>query len=731
MDRDVDVAPLRAAFPTLTTRQLEHALERCDAEVASIEDILSHSNFGFFEYVANSVIGGAPSIPLSESLPGLDVAADAIVPYGTFSARPHNVLRRLRQGGPYTWGDIGSRSPNQLLTLTNLGMTSATEIVRVCARMSVSAFSLVTADRQHEPGIDPASTTLTAPVPDSVRYPFATLATWLEVATDTDTLGEGIRLVLEHRESLPDDVARAWTVISETRLTDIADAAALNLPERLRQLDTALGEERSRKIFWARIDIESPTLDSLAAPLGLTRERVRQLQVKAESAAELVLAQPELAAVRWQAAKVRRMLGVGFPESASWASALLDDAANQGGAEWHERLRSLLLWVAGPYRRNEDGWLVRGEIPSREALRGEIDDAQRVDIEKLEAALVTGGLAPAAVNEWLDRHLPVRRIGDEVFVWEGSVADKAYVLLNAWGRPASAEAIAHAVGEGHVVRSTRTRLLEDTRFKRVDRVRIGLRSWPFDEYTGIVDELAQELEARGGESETHDLVMTVAHNYDLKVTSVEAYTGAPRFVIDGSRIRLRGIDEPYQPRRKLTDEARCYLVSDAECTYRMLIDRDVLRGSGRPIPEGLGSWLGVLPGTRREFAFGDDLVPVTWPDSSFMGPSIGSVRRTIISLDGCEGDQLLLRFDRGTATGTAELIRPNDLVVDSPERRTAVLTGLVVDGSVIDAVARAVGSPAPSVKERLRKRGETDLLEIVSSASFHLDTALDRLRDVL
>ncbi len=722
------LAQVRAAVPTLTTALLQQALHACEAPVESIEDLLRASSAGFFESIARSILANAPSTPLRESLPGLNALGDSAVPDGAYTARPHNILRRIRKGGSYTWGDIGSRSPNQLLTMTNLGMTSANEIVRVAARAAFGAFSPGSAAPHdgHAPQV-----TAAAALPSPIRRSLVMFAAWLEIATGAETLGEGLLLCHSRQDELPDDVASAWKSLSETPLIDVADAVMLDLPERLRQLDEALGDERSRTIFWARIRIDDPTLDSLATPLGLTRERVRQLHVKAEEAARAALLQPELAGLRWQAVSLRRALGVGFPESATWAAAALDEAARRGGEEWRDRLRVLLLWLAGPYRRNEDGWLVRGRIPNRATVMAAIDDAQRVDFDKVQAVLLDAGLAPAAVDEWLDRNLPVRLIGDDMFVWEGSVADKAYVLLNAWSRPASADELADAVGEGHALRSTRTRLLDDPRFKRVDRIRIGLQNWPHDEYTGIVDELAQELERRGGDSELRDLVMTVAHSYDLKVGSVEAYTAAPRFVIEGSRIRLRGVDEPYQPRRKLTDEARCYLVNEVECTYRMPVDREVLRGSGRPIPEGLGSWLGVLPRMRRDYVFGDDVVPVTWPDSSFMGPSIGSVRRTVVSLGGSDGDRLLLRFNREGSTGTAGLVTAEELAAKTPEARLSALTGIDVRGSVVDAVAGAIGASAASVKERLRKRGETDLLDIVSPASLHLEAALDRLRQVL
>jgi hypothetical protein len=72
-----------------------------------------------------------------------------------------------------------------------------------------------------------------------------------------------------------------------------------------------------------------------------------------------------------------------------------------------------------------------------------------------------------------------------------------------------------------------------------------------------------------------------------------------------------------------------------------------------------------------------------------------------------------------------------DLAAESPGRRVAAVTGGAFERAVVRAVARAIGAPTPEVKERLRKRGEADLLEMVSSASPHLDAALDRLREVL
>jgi hypothetical protein len=254
-----------------------------------------------------------------------------------------------------------------------------------------------------------------------------------------------------------------------------------------------------------------------------------------------------------------------------------------------------------------------------------------------------------------------------------------------------------------------------------------------DEYTGIADELAEEIERQGGSCEIGKLVAIVAHNYNLRPGSVEAYTGAPRFVVEDRVVRLRRPDEPYASRRDITLEARCYVLGDGRCTYRMAVDRDVLRGSGRSIPEGLGVWLGVVPGVRRILSFGAIDIPVTWPDTALLGPSIGSLRRVVEDLGAELGTWIVLSFDRDRATGSAELIDTAALPSLDPEDKLSALTGITWSpGEMEMRVSSAVGATGGvGLRERLRQRGEDDLLALLPNHAAELDSALDRLKGVL
>jgi hypothetical protein len=372
--------------------------------------------------------------------------------------------------------------------------------------------------------------------------------------------------------------------------------------------------------------------------------------------------------------------------------------------------------------------LARGPLPGREdALIDATDDLPRVDVKRVEFNLIDAGLVREAVDDWLIQVAGLRRIGGGFYVWEGSVGDKALAVLSALDRPATVEELVEAIGEGHAERSTRGRLLSDGRFKRVDRTRIALRGWPEQEYTGTVEALARELEARHGDCDVADLVMTVARRFDLTVGSVQAHTRAPRFVVEGTRARFRRRDEPYRPSHGLTEAPRCYLLGHDQCSYRLPVDAQELRGSSRTIPDALGAWLGVLPGARRDFFDGTDVLPVFWWENSISGPLLGSVRKIVACLAGAKGDQLLLRFNRHLGTFSASLVKGHELAAAGPEAQLQALTGLSGNGPIFDEVAEAVGVTTLELENHIRSRREYDLLAIISAHKARLGaTAPDR-----
>lgn len=569
--------------------------------------------------------------------------------------------------------------------------------------------------------------------PDEDRL-VAILAAWVLQSSQATTVGEALRL-LYTRERLPDDVRSAWTRLHHFPLRELLDPeAGLTISEALAGLEFAFKDERDAFVFRARISLDAPTLDEIALHLGVTRERVRQIQARAERGVAEALVGPRCSALRWRIWNFGERAGRVIPPGALFYRAAHEELVREVLPDCHSWLEDLALWSAGPYRRDSLGWLSCGEtIDVSDILRHAVEANGRVDVGLLRRNLRDIGVSSDASDLWIERFTPIKEFAGGTYRWGGSVADKAATVLAAYGEPLGVEEIVDQIGEGHDPRSTRARLIGDHRFLRVGIRQIGLRGWDVDEFTGIVDEITAELERQGGSGQIREIAEVVAETHGVAPGSVTSMMTAPRFVVLDGHVRFRRPDEPYSVDRAPTDERGCYLIEEDKCVWRVLIDDQLLRGSGRRMPVGLGAWLGVLPGGRLDYDLPQGgRVQVSWPDSAIQGPSLGSLREPAQRLGGGDGDYLLVRFDRGRRSAEVALVRADDAQQLDPTARLSTLTG--IDASApdfMDRLAVAVGATQRSeLRERLRRRNEEVLIKLLPAYDEpgELDHALQQLR---
>jgi hypothetical protein len=315
------------------------------------------------------------------------------------------------------------------------------------------------------------------------------------------------------------------------------------------------------------------------------------------------------------------------------------------------------------------------------------------------------------------------------------VTDKAARLLGVWNRPATTEELVSAIGEGHDLRATRSRLFEDQRFMRVDMTRVGLRAWGLEEYSTIAEEIDQEIERRGGTADFNELVSTLISRFGLKEGSIRFFANAPMFVIANGIIRRRTASDPQDPVRPVTSTTGCYLLAPEVLGWRIEVSVDSLRGSGRQMPASIAAWLGVQPGGRRVLTAGGGTVTITWPETSATGSALGSIRALVEHVGARVGDQALLVFRR--TEGTLGLTRIDQRMVDAAEgtRRLSLLTGVpLTDGDdvFLHVLGQALGTRGSraAVAAALRERGEAALAALVppEDESPALDAAIDALK---
>lgn len=714
--------------------------------------------------MADYLIDNAAGRHLDQIVPSLSRNSEISLPLQALSARPANGLRRK---GVCTWHQLGRLAPADLLELPALGRKSVIEVIELAlhgaamqtvlgpdrAEVALSFPNFNATDITHAENANSLSVsyevegTTQRILTDSSLRDLQTLARWAICIGDVTTVGGALELAAT--SMLPDDIAETIDALGNVSLDPLADEGA-DVANSYEFLLAQCGDRRQQEIFRRRIELNAPTLEQLGEEMSITRERVRQLQKTAEERVSAAVREREGSEIRWRAAQLRQQLGTAIAYAGAAAQAALSAATraipgDSGPAE------ALLLWLAGKYRLDKQtGWLfldadyVRGKVgplgdfgpPARAALLRQVaGDEGVVDIAALRSRAAAAGLVAPAADDWIGL-CPFRDFDGTLILWQGSVADKAEALLGILKRPVTADELNELIGERHSLRSLRNRLLDDDRFVRTDRSRMGLRRWGIEEYTSIVDEIEEEIGRCGGEAGVNDLVRTLTKQFDLRSSSVASYTTVPRFVVVNGRIHVRRADEPFVPTRTLFDEAHAFLLDEHRCSYRVRVDGDVLRGSGRPLPHGVGAWLGVLPGTRREFRLrNNEILLVSWPESALLGPALGSLRRQALARSAEAGDSLLLEFDRSSDEVEAMLVRQSELEVATGWMLGTLLTGIDAGNQAEfeQLLAAAVGSSsAAETRRRCRDRGDAELVELVRMKnSPELDDALERLREVL
>lgn len=442
-------------------------------------------------------------------------------------------------------------------------------------------------------------------------------------------------------------VLRARTAsIGASRLSQY-DLRAL-LPELLDKFT-----ERQLLVLQHRLFTLVPlTQAAVARRAGISRQRISQLQSTAIRRLDSVLGLDEALPVRWNADLLRMKLGNAVPIDAPAARRQfghLEDICGATVGTSAIRTREFFLHIAGPYDL-VDGWLIRrGSVSALDAIEDALRDIAHRDgvVSFDEAKLVQEPLIhPEYHTRWMvDRTSFVLRsdLGSGVGYLDtsGNIVEKTCRALRRLGRPASLAELQQEMGTSYNARAARGRLSSCHEIKRVGRDRWALSEWPHDEYTGISDEIAQEIDACGGVATLDHLAKVIPARYGVAESSVRSLVHAPRFVVGtNGTVRMRDTDDSINVRpRSLRETPRCYRVRGT-WVFRIEVDQDLLRGSGRTCPVALAQSHGIAPGDQRSFTCHDSQVLLSWNDRAPGGPTFGSLRRVAARLACEEGDWL-------------------------------------------------------------------------------------------
>ena len=396
-----------------------------------------------------------------------------------------------------------------------------------------------------------------------------------------------------------------------------------------RQLQLALEKtsETERTTIELRLLRTPPqTLEEVGTKVGVTRERIRQIQVKVERKIHHALGMSQFSLVRPKGLDIV-------------ASVLREQFGHMASEDDVERRFNQLLsgtseMVSGILRMvlidtmdfvPIDGVYV--DEPARRILasiktwaRELADDAGLVAEEQLVAKLPGEEWRPL----WplLRDRSGLHRLYGTLALRDSAKARTKAALLSI-GRPASREEIGAVCGfgEGRVG----AYLSNVPSVVRADKERWGLREWIDDEYDGIAGEIIQRIEEDGGATTTERLLTELPSKFNVSPASVRAYMQTPRFEIrDGSislasasSIQLRSLDDVIHGR----DE------SDSPY-WTFVVESRYLEGySVVGVPPEFAKALGCSPDSglmvHLENLSDCRALSLRWPLASTTGASIG------------------------------------------------------------------------------------------------------------
>jgi len=647
-----------------------------------------------------------PALPAGTVLAGLPM-----------TNRARNALARF---GYQTAGDLQSLELGELLDLPQVGIGTVDAILQALADAStLDSLPGFLASSTGKLGLFPATRELQGesaqrdqPFVEDLR----TVANWYA------TLGMPARSLLGTvlPPGSPHEVIKARQRLEQVSASDVLaqDNAELDAADLLQRCVGSL-DDRVQQILARRFFADqSETLDVLGQDLGLTRERVRQIEAKAR--AEMVEALESGRPLATLGAAVRELVGTVLPlaDLLTLVPALAHSVEAAGQPAWR-----VLDRLDDAYEIT-DGWCMSPTFQT----------AQSVTLTRLQELVNRHGVASicdlgplnpnqpderaiASQRDWL-RYCGCVVDGDYVFTRVQSIGDRAAAILSVAGTPTSSQDILDRFGVERNLGSLKNAMASDDRFERVDRDKWALAEWGLESYSGIRAVIRDEIAREGGQIPIDTLIERITGKYTVSASSVITYASAPPFEARDGVVRLAAGDRNVRKGPERT--RRLYRRADG-WVYRVTVTKDHLRGSGFPAPVAVAAITGVQPGQSRQLDSVLGPQAVNWTGSQ---PAFGSILRFLVDSDIETGSEIFLVLGDDGTFG----IEPVDPGGADALESALLLTGFAGAAARQQpraALAAAIGlpedSPPASVIGGYRERGDSDIADLLLAARDELE----------
>ena len=392
------------------------------------------------------------------------------------------------------------------------------------------------------------------------------------------------------------------------------------------------------------------TLTEIGAQHGVTRERIRQIESQAIE--KLKIFQNSMFALFVARANlVRNELGNALEydkgsleEKMEWALADFED-----NPKIQRIAKYLLLHLGGPYEL-VDNWLVTDRdllSQTTSTIRIRLDSRGSISQQQITKVLDQQRILREFHTAWIRRTTLFQIESGQFIFLEGNFIEKSKSILRYFDRPMSAEAIADFFEPNELksLKSLKNRLHQDRDIWRVNiQGEFAIAdSERYQEYSSIVDAITQEIDANSGSIHIHELTEILDRKYRILPNSVISFVHTPRFKkSEAGIVSIQPESEALVDTPTLLNTPNCYLDRNKVWCWRVEVDKNILRGSGRKLPKAFARELGCELGDNIMIPSNYGEIRVGWPFTAVTGAFIGSLRTVALELEAELGDYLFV-----------------------------------------------------------------------------------------
>lgn len=514
----------------------------------------------------------------------------------------------------------------------------------------------------------------------------------------------------------PEPVLAAMNVVDS--LSEVAEVEQRLWGQVVSELsEFVAGDPRFRIIARDRF-LGKATLDALGTTMGITRERVRQLEKPLRERARSV--GPMVQMIR--AALVQRFAPFTTIEEIYREYPQLKAPSPFEG----HSLLSAITGLSGDFELDGRWWQTTGvDAQIAEQLTEASDDYGIVEPEELATRL---GVGERLLMDRL-RETGRYRIG----FYEGRVltaitnyGDRCLAVLHLAGEALTSQQIIERLPTGNA-RSLSNALSIDDRFIRSAHDTWSLREWGLEEFTTIAGHIGKRLDENGGSYPLASL-LEEAESLRISQSSIRAFATSGEYIVaDGM------ITKPEIPveNTALPEEVKGLYHRDGAWHLLLTVTFDHLRGSGMAIHKGILALFGVpfLGKVAVPSRLGDQIIG--WGRTN---GTCSTIRRFLDDMGAKEGDRIWLCFDPENGFDVRPATPRQSPEDSDPRAELLNLTGLddCITGNMNavqilnTAIGLEFGAPLRRTVARLRHRNEEHLIPLVSNLSQAWSPRLDR-----